>query len=48
MEVVNIGEERGRIDEAESAGVKSVPAVIIDGEVLHINFGASIEDLKKI
>ena len=46
IEIVNIGQERGRIAEAESAGVKSVPAVVVDGDVLHINFGASIEDVK--
>ena len=46
IEVVNIGQERDRIAEAESAGVKSVPAVVVDGDVLHINFGASIEDVK--
>lgn len=47
VEVVNIGEDRSRIPEAESAGVKSVPAMVTpDGNVLHINFGASIEDVK--
>lgn len=48
LELVNIGEQRQRIKEAENAGVKSVPALILsDGHVLHINFGASIEDVKK-
>ena len=28
------------------AGVKSVPALVIDGNVLHINFSAPIEALK--
>lgn len=47
VEVVNIGEEKGRITEAENAGVKSVPALLTpNGNVLHINFGASIEDVK--
>jgi len=47
VEVVNIGEARSRISEAESAGVKSVPALVTpNGNVLHINFGASIEDVK--
>lgn len=32
--------------EAEVVGVKSVPALVIDGNVLHINFGAPIEALK--
>lgn len=48
IEVVHLGEERDRIDAAEKAGVKSVPALITpNGNVLHINFGASLEDVKK-
>lgn len=48
IEVVHLGEERHRIDAAEKAGVKSVPALITpNGNVLHINFGASLEDVKK-
>ncbi len=47
VEVVHIGENRNRIDEAEKAGVKSVPALVTpNGNVLHINFGASIADVK--
>lgn len=47
VEVVHIGEERSRIDEAEKAGVKSVPALVTpNGNVLHINFGASIADVR--
>ena len=47
VEVVNIGEDRSRIAEAQKAGLKSVPALVLsNGNVLHINFGASIEDLK--
>ena len=47
VEIVNIGEDRSRISEAEEAGVKSVPALVIpDGNVLHINFGASMADVK--
>jgi glutaredoxin 3 len=47
VEVVNIGEDRSRIGEAESAGIKSVPALVTpNGNVLHINFGASLEDVK--
>jgi glutaredoxin-related protein len=47
VEVVHIGEVRNRIDEAEKAGVKSVPALITpNGNVLHINFGASMADVK--
>lgn len=47
VEVVHLGESRGRISEAEKAGVKSVPALVTpDGHILHINFGASLEDVK--
>lgn len=47
VEVVHIGEQRERIEEAEKAGVKSVPALVTPTKnVLHINFGASIADVK--
>jgi len=47
VEIVNIGEDRSRINEAENAGVKSVPALLTsNGNVLHLNFGASITDVK--
>lgn len=46
VEVVHLGEQKGRIAEAESAGVQSVPAFVIDGRAFHINFGAALADLK--
>ncbi|GAA4318480.1 thioredoxin family protein [Mucilaginibacter gynuensis] len=47
VEVVNIGEDRARIAEAEKAGIQSVPALVTpNGNVLHINFGASLADVK--
>ncbi|TYA69994.1 thioredoxin family protein [Seonamhaeicola marinus] len=47
VQIVHIGEETSKIAEAENAGVKSVPALVTpNGNVLHINFGASIEDVK--
>ncbi len=46
LEIVHLGEDTSRINEAENAGVKSVPALILDDTVFHINFGASISDLK--
>ena len=47
VEVVHIGENRSRISEAENAGVKSVPALVTpNGNTLHINFGASMDDVK--
>lgn len=46
VEVVHLGEAKNRIGEAEQAGVKSVPAVVLGDQAFHINFGASITDLK--
>ena len=45
VEIVHLGDQAGRIAEAESSGVKSVPALVIDGQAFHINHGASIDDL---
>jgi glutaredoxin-related protein len=47
VEIVHLGEDKARIAEAESRGVKSVPALLTpSGNVLHINFGASMADVK--
>ncbi len=46
VEIVHLGESKSRIQEAESAGVKSVPAIVMDGATFHINFGADIAALK--
>ena len=46
IEVVHLGQEKARVSEAERAGVKSVPALVLDGQPYHINFGAGIEALK--
>lgn len=46
LEIVHLGEARARLSEAEAAGVKSVPALVIAGQPFHINFGAAIADLK--
>jgi len=46
VEVVHLGQDKARIAEAEAAGVKSVPALVLDGAPFHINFGARMADLK--
>jgi len=46
VEVVHLGEHKNRIAEAERAGVKSVPALVIGGQPFHINHGADISALK--
>lgn len=46
VEIVHLGETPNRLKEAEAAGIKSVPAFVIDDQAYHINFGASLDDLK--
>jgi hypothetical protein len=46
VEVVHLGQSKGRIAEAEAAGVKSVPALVLEGLPFHINFGAALSALK--
>ncbi len=46
VEVVHLGTDKNRIGEAEELGVQSVPALVIDGHPYHINFGASLADLR--
>ena len=45
-EIVHLGEAKERIDEAAQAGVQSVPALVLDSGVFHINFGAKLTDLR--
>jgi len=46
LEIVHFGDDPSRIEEAEAAGVKSVPALVVDGQTYHINYGASMEEVK--
>lgn len=46
VEVVHLGQSSDRIDKAKQQGVKSVPALLLDDNVFHINFGAAISDLE--
>lgn len=47
VEICHLGEEQDKIAAAEAAGVQSVPALLTpSGNVLHINFGASLADVK--
>jgi len=46
VEIVHLGESKNRIAEAESAGVQSVPALVIDANVFHINHGADLSAVK--
>lgn len=47
VQIVHLGNDKSKIKEAEAAGVQSVPALVLsNGNVLHINFGAAIKNLK--
>ncbi len=46
LEIVHFAQHPNRVAEAETAGVKSVPALMLDNQVFHINFGASMADVK--
>lgn len=46
LSIIHLGEKRDFMDKAKEFGVSSVPALVTEeGQVLHINFGASIDDL---
>ncbi|MBC8719566.1 thioredoxin [Ochrobactrum sp. Marseille-Q0166] len=45
VETVHLGEAADRIAEARTAGVKSVPALVIGNAVYHINHGADLSAL---
>ncbi len=47
LEIVHLGESKSRVAEAERADVKSVPALVLDGQAFHINFGASLAELAR-
>ncbi len=45
VEIVHLGQDRASLPKAEAAGVKSVPALVLDGQPYHINFGADLSAL---
>lgn len=45
VEIVHLGREKGRVQEAADQGVKSVPALVLDGVPFHINYGAPLSAL---
>ncbi len=47
VEVVHFGQHKERIAEAERLGVRSVPALVLNDNVFHINFGASMQDVRQ-
>ena len=46
LEIIHFSQHPDRVAEAEAAGVQSVPALLLDNQVFHINFGASMADVK--
>ncbi len=46
VEIIHLGEKKEKLSEAESAGITSVPALIINGNVFHINHGADLSALR--
>jgi glutaredoxin len=46
VEVVHLGQDKARLAEAERLGVKSVPALVLNGQPFHINFGAPLSALR--
>ncbi len=46
VEIVHLGADKSRLPEAERLGVKSVPALVLEDQVFHVNHGASLNDLK--
>lgn len=46
VEIIHLGDAKQRVAEAETLGVKSVPALVLDGQTFHINHGADLSALK--
>ena len=46
LEIIHLGDAKDRLAEADAAGVKSVPALVVDGRTLHLNFGAPLSALR--
>lgn len=46
IDPVHPGEQPSRIGEAEAVGIKSVPAILMNSQIFHIDFGAALANLK--
>ena len=47
ISMIHLGEDKSSIAMAKEIGIQSVPALVLDGLVFHINFGASIDALEE-
>ena len=45
VEEVDLTKDKQRVPEAAEAGVNTVPALLINGHIFHINRGAALEAL---
>ncbi|HBC43535.1 MAG TPA: thioredoxin family protein [Pseudanabaena sp.] len=45
LEIIHLGERKDKIVQAKAQGVQSVPALVLNEQPFHINFGAAIADL---
>ncbi|MEX0288185.1 MAG: thioredoxin family protein [Flavobacteriaceae bacterium] len=46
LEIIHLGQRPSEIPKAEGAGVKPVPAILLEnGTVMHINYGAGIQEI---
>lgn len=46
LDIIHLGEHKEKIAQAKAQGVQSVPALILDNQPFHINFGAALADLE--
>lgn len=46
VEVVHLGTAKERLAEATAVGVQSVPALVLNGQTLHVNYGAPLSALQ--
>ncbi len=46
LEIVHLGRDKSRLPEAEQAGVRSVPALVVGRQTLHLDFGADLAALR--
>lgn len=45
LEMIHLGEHKEKVADARAQGVQSVPALILEDQLFHINFGAALADL---
>jgi len=45
LTVIHLGNQKEKIAEAKAKGIESVPALVLDDQPFHINFGAALSDL---